>query len=227
MRLLLFDIDGTLIRANGVGRVALTRALREWADRPVSTNGVAFSGRTDLDIVASVLANNDLPTTEEMVEEAIRAYIHTMRETLSPNDVEVLPGVHQLLAVLDDRPAVHMGLVTGNVERIAYEKIAAHDLDAYFPFGAFGSDHADRNELVPIARRRAQSHVGHSFDSTDDIVIVGDTVHDIACARAVGARSVAVCTGRYERHELAKQNPDILLNTLRDTQQVLTHLLPP
>lgn len=226
MTLILFDIDGTLIQANGAGRTALRRALSSWADRPVSTDGVAFSGRTDPDIIASVLERNGLATTDDTVDEALLAYVQTVTGTLSPDNVDLLPGVDDLLGVLDDHASIQLGLITGNVEPVAYEKIGTHDLAAYFPFGAFGSDHADRNELVPIALRRARSHVGEPLPSGETIVIVGDTVHDISCARGAGARAVAVATGRYERHELAKQNPDVLLDTLEDTSQVVSAIRP-
>lgn len=225
MTLLLFDIDGTLVHANGTGRRALGRGISEWADQPITTDGVSFSGRTDPAIVETVLRTNDLPTTQNAIDEAVDAYVDAMSGTLTEHDVTVLPGVRDLLSALDDHDEVQLGLVTGNVKKIAYEKLEAHDLDGYFPVGAFGSDHADRNELPGIARRRASAYTGRSFPSGDHIAVIGDTVHDIACARATPARAIAVCTGGYDREDLVSHEPDLLVDTLRPTNHVLNHLL--
>lgn len=225
MILLLFDIDGTLVHANGTGRRALCRGISDWADQPVTTDGVSFSGRTDPAIVEAVLRANDLPITQNAVDEAVDAYVEAMSGTLTENDVTVLPGVRDLLVALDDHDEVQLGLVTGNVEAIAYEKLEIHDLDGYFPVGAFGSDHPDRNELPEIARRRASAYSDYAFPSGDHIAVIGDTVHDITCARATSARAIAVCTGRYEREDLESKNPDVLVDTLQPTNQVLNHLL--
>lgn len=213
VKLLLFDIDGTLVRVNDAGRTALVRAVSALTDRPISTENVSFSGRTDPDIFEAVLAENDLPTSDEVIAEALEAYVETMQEILSPGDVEVLPGVRPLLSRLDDRPDAHLGLVTGNVEPIAREKLSFHGLDEYFSFGAFGSDHADRTRLPALAAQRAARHTGHAFRPAEHATVIGDTVHDIHCARAVGARAVVVCTGRYERAELSRHSPDLLLDT--------------
>lgn len=227
MHLLLFDIDGTLVRVNDAGRKALLQAFSTLTDQPISIDSVPFSGRTDPAILRAVLAFNDLPRTEEAVNAVLDSYVKTMKETLSPDDVELLPGVRSLLSTLEDHPEVHLGLLTGNVEPIAYEKLSVRGLDDYFPVGAFGSDHADRNELASLALRRATAHTGHPFESGEQVVVIGDTAHDIECARAVGAQVVAVSTGRYGREELASHSPDLLLDSLRDTnafvQQVLGH----
>lgn len=225
MKLVLFDIDGTLIRANGVGKDALSRAVSSLTNRPISTDPVSFSGRTDPDIFQAVLAHNDLPTSDEAVTEAIDAYVETVMGTLSPDNIELLPGVRTLLDTLHEQPAIHLGLLTGNVEPVALEKLSVHGLGEYFPVGAFGSDHADRNELPSIAIRRASDHTGDSFRSGDQIVIVGDTVHDIQCARAAGARAVAVCTGRYDRAALEPYTPDLLMDTLRTPDSFIRYVL--
>lgn len=225
MRLLLFDIDGTLVRVNDAGREAVTQALSSLTDRPLSLDGVPFSGRTDPAIIEAVLAHNGLPTSEAMVEEVISAYVDTMRTTLTPADVDVLPGVSPLLPQLHDHPDFHLGLVTGNVEPIAYEKLGARDLADYFSVGAFGSDHAERNRLPELAIRRARDHAGQAFRPTEQTIIIGDTPHDIECARATGARVVAVSTGRYSRDELFQHDPDLLLDTLPAPDAFRQHVL--
>ena len=212
MKLLLFDIDGTLVRVNGRGREAVTEALSSLTDQPISLDGVPFSGRTDPAIIEAVLTHNDLPATDAMVDEVIATYIETMQGTLRRADVEVLPGVAPLLPRLHDHSDLHLGLVTGNVEPIAYEKLGAQGLADYFPVGAFGSDHAERNRLPALATRRATDHAGHSFRPDEHTIIVGDTPHDIECARAAGARVVAVGTGNYDHDELSPHDPDLLLD---------------
>ena len=225
MTLLLFDIDGTLVQVNGTSRTAIAHALSSLTDRPISTDRVSFSGRTDPAIFESVLSRNGLSATDAVLTEIIEGYVEAMRDALTPADVEVLPGVRPLLSRLDEDPAVQLGLVTGNVEPIAYEKLSAHGLADYFPVGAFGSDHADRNQLPDIAIRRAADHTGHTFHAPDRAVIIGDTVHDIECARAAGARAVAVCTGRYDRDELSRHDPDLLLDTLPAPETFLRRVI--
>lgn len=221
MTLLLFDIDGTLVRVNGTGRMAVTKALSSITNCPISTDEVAFSGRTDPAIFEAVLEENGVSRTEATIDEAIEAYVEAMQSALTQADVEVLPRVQTLLSELKDHPDVHLGLVTGNVEPVAYEKLSVHDLDGYFPVGAFGSDHADRNRLPELAIRRVAQHTGHSFQPAEHVIVVGDTVHDIECARAAGARAVAVCTGRYEQNELSRHDPDLLLDSLPDCSTFL------
>jgi len=224
MHLLLFDIDGTLVRVNGTGRTAVTDALSSVTGRPVSTDGITFSGRTDPAIIEAVLEKNGVASTQDTVEEAIAAYVDAMKSTLTASDVEVLPGVQALVSALHDHSDVHLGLVTGNVEPIAYEKLAVQDLDHYFPVGAFGSDHADRNQLPELATRRAADRTGRTLSSAEHAVVIGDTAHDIECARAAGARAVAVCTGRYDRTELKPHEPDLLLDSLPSLETFLQQL---
>lgn len=224
MMLVLFDIDGTLLRTNGAGRTALARALSSLTDRPISTDGVSFSGRTDPAIFKDVLTENGLSPTEALLQQAIERYVETMQSTLSTNDVTALPQVADLLATLEERSDVQLGLVTGNVKPVAYEKLAMTGLTTYFPFGGFGSDHADRAKLPSIAAQRASSYTGHSFHPSERTVIIGDTVHDIHCGQTAGARVVAVCTGRYERDTLASHAPDLLLDTLPPTDAFLNSL---
>lgn len=224
MTLFLFDIDGTLLQANGVGRKAISDALSSLTDRSVSADGVPFSGRTDQAIMADVLEQNGVAPTEANVDAALSAYINAMHSALSPSAVDVLPGVRPLLETLHDRPEVHLGLVTGNVEPIAYEKLRMHDLDEYFPVGAFGSDHAERNRLPPLATRRAAEHTGRAFHAAEHAVVIGDTVHDIECARATGARAVAVCTGYYGPEALSEGEPDVLFDSLPSPETFIRRL---
>jgi phosphoglycolate phosphatase-like HAD superfamily hydrolase len=224
MTLFLFDIDGTLLISNGTGRRAVEAALTDHVGTSISLTDVSLSGRTDWRIIEEVLDAHGLDATEQRIQDALGAYAEAATGTVDTKTVEILPGARPLVQNLHARPDVHLGLVTGNVEPMAYAKLRAVDLDGYFPFGAFGNDHANRSDLPPLALKRAQSHTGRSFDGTRTVVI-GDTVHDVTCSRSIGAVSVAVCTGRYSRDDLAPHDPDLLLEDLRDTDAVVTRLL--
>ena len=149
-----------------------------------------------------------------------------MRRRLRPEGVTALPGIVDLVAHLDEAADVQLALLTGNIEPMAYAKLGAVGLDGYFPFGAFGSDSPRRPDLPAIAVERAQAHTGRRF-SGKDVVIIGDTEHDIACGRGIGAFSVGVCTGRYGRGELERHGPDVLLDSLADRAGFLERVLRP
>ena len=215
MKLLLFDIDGTLLTANGTGRTSVEEALSQQFGRSITTEAVTFSGKTDPQIMAEVLHQNDISPTEAHITTALETYQETAHDELTSAHVSTLPGVETLVGTLAAHNEVHLGLVTGNVKQMAYRKLEVVQLDAHFPFGAFGSDHADRNCLPPLAIDRATAHTGRRFEGKD-IVIIGDTVRDIECGAHVGAYVVSVCTGRYSRDDLAPHNPDLLLEDLQD-----------
>jgi len=224
MHLLLFDIDGTLLNVNGAGRRAVESALSAFVGQPLATDTVSFSGKTDPQIVREVLAANGVEVDDAVIDDAVEVYAQTASNVLQPTDVTALPGATDLVDRLSQMPAVQLGLVTGNVRRMAYTKLGAVDLASYFPFGAFGCDHADRHELPPIALERASAHTGRSYSGAQT-VIIGDTAHDIQCGRGVGARSVGVCTGSYSRADLASHNPDLLLDDLQDVDALVPRLL--
>lgn len=224
MTLLLFDIDGTLLRVTGGVDRAVAHAITTVTGRSVSTDGVSFSGRTDPEIFRDVLRASGVADPEPVLDDVIATYAEAARQTIGPADVKLLPGIPALLSALSDRPDVFLGLLTGNVEAIAYHKLRGAGLPDVFSVGAFGSDDADRAALPPIAVRRASSRADQSF-SLPDTVIIGDTHHDIHCARAAGSRSVAVCTGHYGRADLAPHAPDLLLDDLRDPRAFIAEIL--
>lgn len=227
MKLLLFDIDGTILRANGTGRVAIENALSELCQQPISTDAVMFSGKTDPQIMREILEANDLDPTPSLVDEALAVYEAVATEGVSPSDITLLPGVADLLERLDQRDDVTLGLLTGNIRPMAYQKLDAVKQGRYFPFGAFGSDHAERSQLPAIALERAHEHASHAF-SGRDVAIIGDTPNDIQCGEGIGAFSVGVCTGHYDRSDLAPHEPNALLENLQSTeafvQQVVDQL---
>ena len=224
MTLLLFDIDGTLVTVNGAGRSALEQALSEVLGRPITTDGVSFSGRTDPDILRAVLSHNGHEPSDDAVQSALSAYVSVARSAIQSAHVRSLPGIRSLLRTLSDRDDVHLALVTGNVEPIAYHKLEAVGLSKHFSTGAFGSDHAERDALPPLAIQRATEATAHSF-TREQTVVIGDTDRDVQCAKAAGVRSVAVCTGGSDRETLERSNPDALLSDLRDPSLFLRTVL--
>jgi phosphoglycolate phosphatase-like HAD superfamily hydrolase len=226
MKLLLFDIDGTLLRTQGVGRQSVTSALSEVCERPISTESVSFSGRTDPQIFREALTRNGCSEVdaEALLPDAFAVYVETMRRLLEPETVDVMPGVHNLLAHLAMQPDVQLALLTGNLEATAYLKLEAVGLASYFPFGAFGSDHADRPALPAVAVQRALAHTGHPY-AGKNVVIIGDTEHDIRCGQGIGAFSVGVCTGHFARIDLESHFPDLLLDDLSDAEHFVRHVV--
>lgn len=227
MKLLLFDIDGTLLRVSETGRQLLGDALERIIGGPVNTSGIRFSGRTDLPIVREVLVNSGCSPEEadQLLPDAMQAYCELGTAFLEQSDsVRVLPGVHELLGALSGRSDVVLGLLTGNVRQMAYAKLRAARLDEYFPFGAFGSDHEDRFHLPPVAQKHAETHTGISFQGKD-IVIIGDTEFDVLCGRTMGVFAVAVATGRFDRAYLSEYEPDLLLDDLRNVAQFLVQVV--
>ena len=226
MKLLLFDIDGTLLLTHGVGRRSVEEALLRVLGRPLSTEGVSFSGKTDPQIFAEVLDRHGIPpqSLNGQFEELLDVYGELMHEAVRARGVEVLPGVPTLLEQLASTPNVHLALLTGNLEPMAYLKLEAAGLDGYFGFGAFGSDSPDRNALPAIALERARASTGLDFRGKD-VIVIGDTERDIACSRAVGAFSIAVCTGRFKRADLLAHAPDALLDDLSDAPGFLRYVL--
>ncbi len=211
MDLLLFDIDGTLLRTQGAGRQALDEAflaVHGWAD---ATAGVSLAGATDGGILAAVAARFG-PVDEPAVR---TRYLRRLAErVVEPGRATACAGVHALLERLAGR--AHCGILTGNWRAGAAVKLQAVGLERpaagptpWFE-GAYGDDSADRDALVPIARRRALE-AGLRFDR---VVVIGDTPADVRCARAGGAVAVAVETGFATREELRAAGPDLLLGDL-------------
>lgn len=217
MTLFLFDLDGTLLRTDGVGRRAVARALDAHFGHALPFDEVSFSGQTDPAIFRAILrlaGHTDDAITAELPA-LLGHYEAAMLETVGPARVRALDGAVALVEHLAARDDVALGLVTGNLRSTAYAKLAAIGLADAFAHGAFGSDHETRACLPPLAIERAEAHTGRRFAS-DRVVVVGDTEHDVACARAAGVRAVAVATGHFDADHLALHAPDVLLPDLRD-----------
>jgi phosphoglycolate phosphatase-like HAD superfamily hydrolase len=224
-RLVLFDIDGTLLLTAGAGRRAITEALSDEVDDPAAFAGIRFDGKTDPQIVVEMLAlagQEETPESER-VRQLCQRYVGLLaRELERPSTrTTLMPGVAPLLDRLEETPGVLLGLLTGNLAEGAALKLRSGGIDpSRFRLGAYGSDAAHRPALPPIAARRAERWFGR-VPSGPEVVIIGDTPADIHCGTGISARAVAVATGGFSVAELAAYGPHAVFEDLSDTELVL------
>lgn len=222
-KLVLFDIDGTLVLTGGAGIRAMNRAGEAILGLSNLLDGVPVAGRTDWIILHDALKNAGHDLDEALFVRMRDAHIEFLREEiLQPGQgvKDVMPGIRELLPALQSRDDVALGLLTGNFEEAARIKLGHFDLWDYFRCGAFGDDAADRNQLVPFAVDRAKA-CGLGEFAFGDVIVIGDTPSDVACARAVGAVPVAVATGTYSLDALRNTGAPIVLEDLSDTEGFL------
>jgi phosphoglycolate phosphatase len=217
--LLLWDIDGTLIASGGAGMRALRTALHDVFGIEGSLDDIDFAGRTDRWIMRQIFAKFCLPVEEENFARYFQGYVTALPVELANPHARVLPGVREILAAAAQGGFVQ-GLLTGNLRRGAQTKLQHHGLWDYFAFGAFGDDGELRNDLAPHALKRAVAHAGVEFH-TDKTWVIGDTPHDIACGKIIGARTLSVATGGHDLDALRAHAPTVLLPDLADTDAVL------
>jgi phosphoglycolate phosphatase len=228
VKLVLFDIDGTLLRSDGAGRRAVTRALRE-VFGSTGPSDYWFDGKTDPQIVRDLMrldGHEDARIDADM-RRLLDRYIQFLREELGDPGFRAspLPGVPELLDALDARDDVILGLLTGNIEPGAHAKLHAVGIDpARFRVGAYGSDHEHRPELPAIAQRRTRDALGVHVEGPS-MVVIGDTPADVNCGKALGARAIAVATGRYSVDELLEHAPVAAFPDLSRTADVLDVIL--
>ncbi|MBI4410017.1 MAG: HAD family hydrolase [Gemmatimonadetes bacterium] len=227
-RLILFDIDGTLLTTDGAARRAFHRALLEVYGTAGPIHAYEFDGKTDPQIARELLHSEGLSDAaiDRCFPHFWPTYLrHLAAELSQPGQAtRLLPGVRELLDALAERDEALVGLLTGNVERGAELKLAAVGLESRFRLGAYGSDHEDRGKLPALAVQRARRLTGRRFRGRD-VVIVGDTPNDIACGRPIGGHAIAVATGRHDPAALARAGADAVLPDLADTARVLACLL--
>lgn len=215
MKLILFDIDGTLVDCGGQARTAFATALHAIFGESGPIDEYDFSGKTDTRIVLDLMTlagrsrDEVLATLPQLREE----YLATLDRSLERERMRVLPGIEPLLEHLAARDDVVLALLTGNWERGARIKLSRHDLNRYFGFGSFGDNVFDRNDLPPIALARALASTGRSF-AARDTMIIGDSVLDVGCARANDIPVLAVATGRTTRADLEAVQPTWLVDDL-------------
>jgi phosphoglycolate phosphatase len=228
VKLVLFDIDGTLVWTDGAGRRAIHRALSEVFGATVPPD-YWFDGKTDPQIVRDLmrLAGHGDEHIDGRMQAVFDRYVEQLRSELSAPGYRprVLPGVFELLDALESRPDVVLGLLTGNVVEGAHAKLESVGIKpARFRVGAFGSDHEERPSLPAVARQRVRDQLGIEVHGSD-CVIIGDTPADITCGRAVGARAIGVATGRYNTEELARHGAAAVFADLSDTHAVVSEIM--
>lgn len=222
-KLVLFDIDGTLVLTGGAGLRAMNRACEEILGHAEILDGIPVAGRTDW-----IILHDALKRIGREMDDALFASLRDRYLDRLPDEMKlpgrgfngVMPGVRELLDALDARDDVHLGLLTGNFERGARVKLQHFDLWRYFRCGAYGDDAADRNALVPFALERARTCGIPPVDASD-VLVVGDTPHDVACALAASAVPVAVATGSSSMEQLRSSGAVVVFQDLSDTQAFL------
>jgi phosphoglycolate phosphatase-like HAD superfamily hydrolase len=219
-RLVLFDIDGTLITDGGAARFSFAEALRSVFGYEGDLGRYDFSGRTDPQITLMVLRDAGWKDADVAArfDDLWRVYLEGLSRNATPDRVCALPGIPSLLDALKDQ--VTLGLLTGNIEPGARLKLAPPGLNDYFPFGAFGSDSANREELPPIAIRRA----GSPF-SGEDVVIIGDSIYDVRCGVPYGATTIAIASGKTPAELLRAENPRHFFESAEDLDALLAAIL--
>lgn len=225
MKLVLFDIDGTLITDGGAARESFAIALDAAYGYRGDLRRYDFSGRTDPQIARMVLRDAGLSDGEidARMPELWRRYLAELA-TNTAGRVRELAGVRPLLDALRPRDDVTLALLTGNIERGARLKLAGPQLNEYFPFGAFGSDSEKREELPPIAVERAERAMGYRFGGRD-VVIIGDSIYDVRCGTPHSATTIAIASGKTPAEKLRAENPDYFFATAEDSRAILTAIL--
>ncbi|MFA4917622.1 MAG: HAD family hydrolase [Thermodesulfovibrionales bacterium] len=221
MRLVLFDIDGTLIHSGGAGVRSLDLAFRKVFSVLNAFQGISMAGKTDTQIIKEGLIKHGLSMDD--FDAIIEAYLLQLRQEIRNDGKHTKPGIYEILEQLNPIEDIGLGLLTGNLEQGARIKLEPFDLNKYFPSGAFGSDDEDRNKLLPFAVNRFEE----MFDKRIDIeksIVIGDTPRDVECAHIYGAVCIGVATGPYSMDELTEAKADYVLKDLSDHMNLLQSL---
>jgi phosphoglycolate phosphatase-like HAD superfamily hydrolase len=223
MHICLLDIDGTLVLTGGAGQTAFAQTLAVEFGIPEIDTRVAFAGRSDRAIAMDLFRSHGIDASEENWQRFCAGYLARLDDTLATHQGYVLPGVPELLKNLADRGDVAIGLLTGNVREGARRKLGHYGLWEWFPFGGFGDEFDDRCQIASAALAAAKAHLnGQSTGHVGgQVVVIGDTPHDVDCGRSIGARCVAVSTGQTPADVLDAARPDVLVETLASIQPIL------
>ncbi len=227
MKLVLFDIDQTLLTPDGAGAAAMFNTLRDFYGIEQIPPGYHMAGKIDTQIVVELLeyAGMDVEEAQARLPEYWALYAIELERVLPQHQVRALEGAHHLVDALERRRDVLVGLLTGNLDVTAGIKLRAVGLDpSRFRVAAYGNEAQARTDLPQIAVARAEALVGHKFRGKD-IVIIGDTPLDIACGESLGVRTIGVATGRYSVEDLRSAGADAVFPTLGDTDAVVAAIL--
>jgi phosphoglycolate phosphatase len=214
MRLILFDIDGTLIDSGGAGIRSLDLAFKEVFSVENAFQGISMAGKTDTQIIKEGFRKNGM-SPDGHINVVIAAYLDNLRKEIQNERRHVKPGIYEFLDKLSLLKDTALGLLTGNLEKGARIKLEPFKLNGYFPSGAFGSDDEDRNMLLPVAVRRFQELYQRKINIRDSIVI-GDTPRDVECAHIYGALCIGVATGPYTYESLVQAGAEYVVEDLTD-----------
>lgn len=220
-KLVLFDIDGTLVSTGGAGTRSMNLAFHELFGIPDAFKDIPMAGKTDPQIMKEGLKCHDLPYLDGNVEKMMNGYIKFLQQEIDNPHRHLMPGISASLDLFRET-GIPVGLLTGNLEKGAEIKLGAFGIYSCFIDGAFGSDHEDRDSLLPIAIEKFAAR-GYTFLPSDCIVI-GDTPRDVQCAKIHGAYCIAVATGPYSREDLLNTDADIILDSLEGTDRHMTFI---
>lgn len=223
-KLLLFDIDGTLILyKERFPHHLFAKMIEVFFGKKISLDHYRFSGKTDKAIIGEVLKIAGVSEQEHLEkEEAIMEWIaDTVADETTPDSFYLLPNVNELLGTLSARGDTTLALLTGNLPRCAETKLKHFDLMRYFEYGVYGIESINRNDLGPIALERFKSHMNGDHPAELDVVIIGDAIPDVLCAKHIGAKCIITLTGRTSREEVEPLEPDYIFEDLSDTEKIL------
>ena len=223
-KLLLFDIDGTLVLyKDKFPRKLFEEMVDVFFHKKISLAEYRFSGKTDKAIIGEVLGVADIPKPDHLEnEEAMMEWIADMvAERTSPDSFDLLPNVRDLLNHLSSQENTTLALLTGNLPRCAETKLQHFDLMKYFSYGVYGIESVNRNDLGPIALERFKHHMKGDHPSVLDVIIIGDAIPDVLCAKHIGAKCIVTLTGRTSREEVEPLARDYIFNDLSDSKKVL------
>ena len=223
LTVVLFDIDGTLLDMRGVGRDCFVRTLRTVFGIEDDLSRISFAGSTDLDVLRQVMEHHQRTLTADDFDRFHRQLPIELEAAAHQAELTLFTGVRELLEVLSSKPDIILGLVTGNVEACAWIKLRQFNLHHHFVLGAYGNEHADRNEIARLALQRviARLQPGQVIKAC---FLIGDTPNDIAAAHAIGAVSIAVATGKFTVETLHEAGAMVVLSDLADTACVMEML---
>lgn len=223
-KVIFFDIDGTLLSTGGAGQAAIEHSLMDEFQIKFPFEGVLTAGRTDRGITDEVLGRYQHDNTPENRDRFRTAYLKRLPHSLKAAPGRLLPQVSELVHELAQHSHITLSILTGNYEEAAWIKLRHYQLDQYFTFGGFGDEEACRDNVARLALEAARQAMNHPIEGQDTMVI-GDTPADIRCARAIGAKAIAVATGVYKFEELHPHAPDHLFEDFSSTSEVVSRIL--
>jgi phosphoglycolate phosphatase-like HAD superfamily hydrolase len=219
MRLILFDIDGTLVDTGGAGTRSLNNAFLDLFSLEDAFHGIRLAGKTDPEIIKEALLEHEI-SIDGNLDAVVNSYLKNLEKEIQNNRKHLKPGISELLEHLSAKGDAGVGLLTGNIEPGARIKLESFNLNRYFSSGAFGSDDDDRNNLLPIAVRRFEALFQKRIE-IDNCIIVGDTPRDVACAHIYNALCIGVATGPYSFEDLVEAGADIVVKDLSSHSELL------